>query len=374
MNASASAQDSCPEGQSLRGRLILETPSRLVNMYTMPEGVDEDGYVEIEVFENTELVTIPAIYEWIKRPPDYQAPQTIAWTEMRDISEVRCTGHYEQPIFNVSDKFVSADQSISQMHRTYLGARIEKRSCRRVTINEPVIIHHEIDYDPQTWEKDDQIRILKSPAKTVPRKLPPIFKKKKAEPTLYGRSYRSAELVEEQPQCLWPLKSGPKLKETNLPVTYWSVVYLKGYDENNPQMEGPLKRLSPVFDLSSAVLTTGIDPKTMDVVWHAFTSGCDPVVNDGLNKHGEPLLDSTGKRHWMPGGIQQTACTVLFEDTETGQTTERFLFHREASHIFKTDIGPAKNYHLLDMKNGILIWYNEDGEEIARFHRIDEAP
>ncbi len=359
------AQGNCPDGQVLRSRIVVEKPSRLVNMYAMPENVDEEGLVEIEVFENTELITVPAVYEWIPRPPNYQAPKTISWSETMDMSGVRCNSAYERALYQTSDKVTGADQRSVLKSRTFLGESSYKTSCKRVTIDEPVVIQHEIDYDPKEWERGDQIRILKSPAKTIPRETPPITKRKKAEPIFFGRSYRSAELREEKAQCRRPIQPQPQLKRSEISVTSWSVVYFKGFDPDSHMDSTKFKRLTEPYDLSRSVLTTSIDPNTGDLVWNGFQS-CNPIFNKAVNPS-----NNYGLRVWMPvESAVKEACTELWMEVETGITVEKISATHSAEFHFLNIIGPKMAYHLADMESGILIWYNKDGEEIARFRRI----
>ena len=87
---------------------------------------------------------------------------------------------------------------------------------------------------------------------------------------------------------------------------------------------------------------------------------------------GEPRLDASGNRIWSGKAVLQVACTQRYIDPVKNKIVEKVAGRGLAERLFETKIGPNKTYHIVDLSSGILIWYNEAGDEIARFNRINE--
>lgn len=367
----ANAKPICAEGENLISRYVVETPSKLVNMYAMPENVDAEGNIKIEVFGNSELVTMPATFDWIPRPKDYKAPKTITYTETRNMSGLRCFGKEIRPLFLGGDRLINSEGSTTILPLELKGATEIKSECKNIIIEEPLIIHHEIEYDPSYWEQGDEIKVLRSPAKTISNRTPEIYKTVKAEPVLVGKSRRPATLRAENICQIKPSQK-PNLTHTNLPVTTWSTIYLKGFSSEGQSLEDHFESLGKPYDLFMAVLTTAMDPESMDVVWHGFHSGCNPIFNAGIDENGAAERSKHPNHKWTPKeSAVKEACTHLLKNMQTGDIVEKTWGSFSVESIFLNQVGPAKSNHMIDHSAGILIWYDQEGEEIARFQRLD---
>lgn len=365
------AHEICPAGESMATRLVVTKPSRLENLYKTPEA-DENGNVTLRVFENDEWIVTPAQYKWIDKPEGYVAPATIINREITDMSgRVVCFSTFERRKFYGEDKIVQSSGSSRQLNAQFMGSPIYSQSCDTRPKTDPVTVETEIPYDPEFWEKGNKLRVVVTPARMKIRQAPAVKKLGKVKPEFIGQIRHPAELKESDAMCRRAPEAKPELKMVDVPTTSWSVIYLKGYDEASRKIADGLERVSPHYDLSDAVLTTSVDPKSLDIVWQAFDAPCNPVGNHGLNERGEPKLDASGNREWTGKATLQVGCTDLFIDHEKGETKEMISARGLAEMLFEKEIGPSKTYHLVDLTLGVLIWYNEDGEEIARFERID---
>jgi len=362
------ANETCPAGETMQSRFKVIKPSRLENIYASDETVS----VQENVYEGDEWITIPAIYEWIDKPTDYVAPKTISIKMITDSSgRLFCFGHFERSQFYGSDKITLLDGTTKNITAQFKGAPVYKLKCEISGKKNPIIEEKAIPYDPEFWEKDNRLKVLKSPVKTFISPKPQITKTVTKKPKIIGKNLHPAELQQLDESCRPKQRTRPELRRAKVPITTWSVIYLKGYEELSREIGAGLKPVDEPYNLSDAILTTSIDPKSLDVVWHVFHS-CNRIENHAINETtGELRLDASGNRIWSSEPVLQVACTQLYSDPVKNKVVERVGGRGLAERLFETKIGPNKTYHIVDLSSGILIWYNEAGDEIARFNRID---
>lgn len=367
----ALANETCPAGESIQSRFTVIKASRLENIYASDRTVS----VQENVYEpSDEWVTIPPEYEWIDKPVDYVAPKKISIRTITDSSgHLHCSGHFERSQFNGSDKITLLDGTTKNITAQFKGAPVYKNKCEISGKKDPIMEEKIILYDPEYWEKDNSLRVLKSPVRTSIRPKPQITRTVTRKPKLIGKIRHPAELKRLDENCRLKQRTRPDLRMAKVPITTWSVIYLKDYEELSRELGAGLKPVGEPYNLSDTILTTSIDPKSLDVVWHVFDA-CNPVGNHAIDEAtGEPRLDASGNRIWSGKAVLQVACTQRYIDPVKNKIVEKVAGRGLAERLFETKIGPNKTYHIVDLSSGILIWYNEAGDEIARFNRIDET-
>ncbi|MBL4871560.1 MAG: hypothetical protein JKX72_11465 [Robiginitomaculum sp.] len=294
LHATASEPQTCQTGLSLHIKEIVVKPSRIEDVL-----VEAHYHDHVEVHESQELVSIPATWTWIQRPKNYIAPKFINIpNEHTREGETICVNYSNRPIISSFDTIQKLDGSTFTKNYNFLGQAVTEKQCVTSTGTTSVMSVVKTPYDPEFMEKDGQIRLLMQGKKLMIRKTPNVMNKIDRDENKYMKigTNRLPATLKQVSFCAND-KHVPTATQdhfTKRGLTNWKAVYLKGYVDAARPKEGQTF-LTPMYDLSNTFLGIGIDPKSMDVIWHAFAPPCNMVGNWALNKHGEPKLDARGR-------------------------------------------------------------------------------
>ena len=155
-NASyAYGQEACPIGQE---REILEKVVQPAKFFDILQD-------SVEVITGDELVTIPAVWEWIDRPDGYIAPQTVTYENLFINAPVRQLVEYE---FVFQEKSFDYIEKLDGRVEARMVPALTKKEMRDVIINSGgyYFVEVETPYDKAVMEKGTKIKVVTKGALT----------------------------------------------------------------------------------------------------------------------------------------------------------------------------------------------------------------